>query len=616
MAFVDDPNKNSQETPVSGPAPLSNEAPMVNTSDQSVTPGSNAPTSSTGASINQVTSKGSSTNKKAPRASSGAYTNIQKYVEKNKPQAQKMAGAVSKDVGKQAESIRNAVESQKAQKENILQANTQAIQGATDWAKNLVGNITGQQLERQTEPTPGFVQPKLEQQPYNPTEGGRTQNYNQPITPYDLTKLPEKSDLLSKQESVITGEVTGGQPTIEQPSVPYQPSEEDIARFQSLMQGNVQGVQAPQDLNIRKDQAKANALQQLAGTANTEAGRRNLLQQTFQKQGDYTRGMSGLDQLITSGDQAAREQMVTGTQGQAQTLQDQLQSALTGYQGQQRAQQAQLAGLGEKVKGWGTEAVGDIESQLQTNLDNEITARMNAGEDYQTALDNAKNTYDQYLKDLGSVENIQDVAKILKGADTSLWGRGESVFGDLASGDYQIYDPTLDIGSKYETGGYRKLTPEEIASGNFRLARVNEDQLRKVFDEISGRYNPEGYDKIDSDEIWKKAWKGSKSSSKAKEDQRFKASSIVNAFKNLSSQLQQRGQGGNITKMLQSQLGGQNLEDYFKAEGLDKFDLASEEDLNKYNNLKKILGQSEVVDEQLDDAVKTESLNELLRKYL
>jgi len=536
MAFVDDPTKNSQETPVSGPAPLSNEAPMADTSGQSATPGSNAPTSSTGASINQATSKGGSTNKKAPRASSGAYTNIQKYVEKNQPQAQKMAGAVSKDIGKQAESIRNAVESQKAQKENILQTNAQSIQGATDWAKDLVGNISG------------------------------TQQPTTQVTPSD-------------QEVATTPE-------------PFQPSEEDITRFQSLMQGNVQGVQAPQDLNIRKDQAQANALQQLAGTADTEAGRRNLLQQTFQKQGDYTRGMSGLDQLITSGDQAAREQLVTGTQGQAQTLQDQLRSALQGYQAQQREQQVQLGGLGERIEGFGTEAVSGIQTATEQELVNRMGDFGTDQQEFEQALARGEVTQEQLQNYLGegSVQNMLSEAR-----------RRQDELSDYLQNTKDF--ATVDEDSRYlDLVG---LNADQVRKdyGDFINQRMSEyDEQNPVYDPNKYYGNVSGSDKYgDSTER-------SQVYAKAKQDFKDSLANQVRSQKVdeqliLDNLLQAANQGS-------LQLSGPS------ALNLSAEDVATPEQVKRYNALQQLIGSSqewtpEMITEAPEEkgALKTEDYN-------
>lgn len=102
MAFVDDPNNNSQSEQIAGASPLSNEAP----SGQATDAAQQAPQGGSQPSTIQSGSTPASTNKKAPKASSGMFTNIQKYVDKNKPSAQKMAESSVSDIRKTQDDIK------------------------------------------------------------------------------------------------------------------------------------------------------------------------------------------------------------------------------------------------------------------------------------------------------------------------------------------------------------------------------------------------------------------------------------------------------------------------------------------------------------------------------
>ncbi len=122
MAFVDN-NSQDTQSQVAGASPLStgtNSAPM--STEQ-------APNGSTGSTIQSQAPEGSNvpqsgtTNKKAPKASSGMFTNIQKYVDKNKPQAQKMAES-------SLENIRQSAENQKRKQEDTINQFTQQAQAS------------------------------------------------------------------------------------------------------------------------------------------------------------------------------------------------------------------------------------------------------------------------------------------------------------------------------------------------------------------------------------------------------------------------------------------------------------------------------------------------------
>jgi hypothetical protein len=93
--------------------------PEAPAADAGVNTGSSAIQSS-GQSVNQAQSKGASSSKKAP-ASSGMFTNIQNYVNKNQPQAQKMAKASTQDFSKQAADIRKATEDKQTQQKERIQ---------------------------------------------------------------------------------------------------------------------------------------------------------------------------------------------------------------------------------------------------------------------------------------------------------------------------------------------------------------------------------------------------------------------------------------------------------------------------------------------------------------
>ena len=549
MAYVDDPNKQQEETQVAGPAPLSSgQAPMADSQSQAApTAGSTAPTIQSGASVNQATSKGTASSKKAPKASSGTYTNIQKYVEKNRPQAQAMAGAVSQDVGKQAESIRKSVESQKAQQEQTLQSNQQAIQGATDWAQSQISNIM-----------------------------------NQPAT------------------------------STEQAAQPYTPSQKDISRFQNLMQGEVQGLQDVQDLNVREQQSQASALQNLAQTAGTEQGRRNLLEQTFQKQGDYSRGMSGLDQLITSGDQAAREQLIQGTQGQTQNLQDQIRGALQAYNEQAGLQKQQIAGLGGEIAGMGESAVGSVDQTMEEALASELASRGKLSTGLERSVQNIED-YKQRVSDMIGEGNIQDFAKLILGTGKDLAWRGEGVFDEILSGE----------GTQGTTGTYRKEydpgTGEDrrIYEGPSEvLRRIDENRFRDAMETLVGQdlaFGGEADLGPNFQDIWNPIWGSSSSSSRSSNDQYFKTKALTDALAQIKSGTSSIDATGQLEDAL-----GLSLDDYSQGVDVDKYDVASEADVNRYNALQQLLGGADVIDEsrRQTDYISQEAVQDIIDKYM
>jgi len=145
-------------------------------------------------------------------------------------------------------------------------------------------------------------------------------------------------------------------------------SDDAAAKFKAAREGEVGGYQQTSDLNLAEQQNRMGALSQLAQGANTEQGRRNLLGDTFKKQGEYNRGMSGLDNLITSGDKAARESLIGGVQGQSKQLGTDVAQMSTQAQQAKAAQDARKAGFGQEVTGMASGAqegiVGNVDAQM------------------------------------------------------------------------------------------------------------------------------------------------------------------------------------------------------------------------------------------------------------
>ena len=116
MAFVDDPNQNTEN--VAGAAPLSQPTATPEPQGESAnTQGDSSP------STIQSGSTAPKTTNKSGKASSGMFTNIQNYVAKNQPQGQKMAENTLGEIRKANEA------SKEAQKSALSQFSSQTEQG-------------------------------------------------------------------------------------------------------------------------------------------------------------------------------------------------------------------------------------------------------------------------------------------------------------------------------------------------------------------------------------------------------------------------------------------------------------------------------------------------------
>jgi hypothetical protein len=273
------------------------------------------------------------------KPSSGMFTNIQKYVQKNKPQAQKMASAVSTDVSNQAQEIGSQVQDKQQQMNQALRANQQNLDTQMDQAREYVAEASGMEYDQNT-------------------------GWN-----YDPNAIPEGED-------------------------PYALTDEQESQYQQFMEGPV-GVSQVGGLNISEQQQRAEALQQLASQTNTESGRRSLLGESFRDDGDYTSGMAGLDDLIVTGDPTAREQMIQGVQQQANELQSQIETIGSEANKAKMAQDLAMRNFGTDVSNLSQEAIDQIMSQVNTRV-NELTTNLEG--QLENLSDSAISQFDQALR--------------------------------------------------------------------------------------------------------------------------------------------------------------------------------------------------------------------------
>lgn len=299
-------------------------------------------------------------------ASSGMFTNIQKYVQKNKPQAQKMAGAVTENVGSQASDIAAQAEKKQADMKAALDSNQASLANQRQEAENIVGGVMGT-----NQPAP--QQPAQQEQPA---------------------------------------------PQQEQPAAPQQ---DPSARFQELMQGP-QGMIDVGNVSLAEQSQKAKALQQMAGQAGTEQGRRNLLQDTFSKQGEYTQGMGGLDQLITSGDDQARQQITQGVQDEANALSENISDMSQQFTANVGQFQRERDTFGDQVRNLAT---AQMESDQFGNLDDnyarlrqlesDFAQNQTMDKDYEKLISGSQGNFDR-----AKAELLNRIKAEMRAADTRM----------------------------------------------------------------------------------------------------------------------------------------------------------------------------------------------------
>lgn len=141
--------------------------------------------------------------------------------------------------------------------------------------------------------------------------------------------------------------------------------QEQLQQFQQLKAGQLANV----GQDISQQQAQAEALQQQAQAAGTEAGRFGLLKQTFGGGGrGYSTGQQRLDQLFLQASPGSARQLQTGLQSTAQQVGQQVQALSQEQQARQAALQ-QIAQQRQQEIASGLESeTGSIQQSIEAKL--------------------------------------------------------------------------------------------------------------------------------------------------------------------------------------------------------------------------------------------------------
>jgi hypothetical protein len=452
--LTNDPTKEAQKTettnvigPSSGAAASQGDSQAAQgpTSAQPMAGGAQANTAAQAASGGQNTAPARS--RTSSGASSGMFQNIKKYAEANKPQAQKMASAVTQDVGQKAKSIGQAVNKQKEQYQAALNQQQSKLQEAKDFTSKTVQDIMGAGQQAPQQQT-AQAQPQGEQAP---------------------AEQPQV-----QPEAEFSG-----------------PSEEDYLKFRDYMTGGAGQFGDVSSLNVAKEQQQAKDLQRLAGGAATAEGRRELLKQAFAKRGQYTQGMKGLDDLIVSSDADARQQLSQGVKDIAEKQGTTIEQA-------QREAMKQLAGYQKGKESF----VGDVQKELTGGTSNIMTEAEQAANEMRQQRDELVNqlgmTEDQATKFVEDNfkgrgrDSVHEAAMTQRGAG---FGKG-GVTRNPAAMKYQ-YSTTKQVrktytDSKGKTRSYTKTVPTTGYTNDPEKAKKLGATENEKYDPNASTYNLAG----------------------------------------------------------------------------------------------------------------------------
>lgn len=594
MAYDASNNKTDQQqvagsTPLGqgGSTPATNPTPDSNSATSSPTPMSGS--SSTGA-----TSQGP-TQSKSGKASSGMFTNIQKYVEKNRPQAQKISSAVTQDVGNQASEIRQQAEQKTAQTNQQLAANQSAIDEQRNFAQQQVNAIMNPQTQAPTAPP-----------------------------------IPVAGESTNRTEQATMSTIN-----------PYEANETDAEKFQRLMQGDLQGVNQVQGINLAQQKSKAQALQNLAGGVRTEQGRKNLLAQTFADNGQYTRGMSGLDQLILAGDDTARTGLIEGIQNQAGTLSDELTGIETDVRGRIDQQGRTFDNFGNEVTDLAQGNVNVMDDEMEQTYQNALQERQAlldpTSAEYQAAAGGAQARLDELNTVLGDRDAFLNYAKQFSGVDetgghTPSRNLGLNAYmGDIEefknTGSIQTTGKVPDLDSlgrhkrdpfnnrpMYKDGPVTLSGAEAQAHIDQGLKGLSHSRERNQIRDFYGNINEDLIREDDSDLYGLKGIDyrgGGDSANKYLGD-------LLGRYSGFKGNVDNLGSAEEIIQRRLGKEGDTSYESLLKGEDISKYEAADKDQINKINALKKLMGRQDIIADEMidqDGYLSQDQLKSLLGRF-
>lgn len=292
-----------------------------------------------------------------PKASSGMYTNIQNYIQKNQPASQNMAKSIGSTVQRSADIARKNIQATQKQFGNLME------QGSLQNRESAVQDVKSAAQRAASMTAPQQAQSQGSQQTKQRTGGLASQ---QPVQLLD-----------QNQESP-------NQPA--QALVAQQEQEMSAAdqRLKNILDAQYQGPQRLRELgSFGQAQGKAQEAERLRQQL-TGGNQQELLDKSLERQGSqYTSGARRLDQLLFG-------------QGEPQEYLQQMQQQI-GDVGQDLAS-AQQSARQDAIQR--ARELGDIRSQAREALQTTATGRASEVEDYLTGQIEAGGQLADYYRDL------------------------------------------------------------------------------------------------------------------------------------------------------------------------------------------------------------------------
>jgi len=448
-----------------------------------------------GSSQNQ--SQGQSSSKgQGGKGSSGMFTNIRKYVDANKPQASKMAGAAAKTTEKEAQQIGNQVSQQQNKLQVQLDKNKQNLNQAKEFAQGQIDNAASGANDLSQENVDRFRNLATGKESFND------------VQEMNLAKQQLAAKRL-EQQGMKAGTEQGRQDLLKNT---FGQGDRAYTRGQQGLDALIVGgdADARTQLQNQVQQAASQANQGIQTAAQNQATSIQDLQQQNQNfaQGLQDQTSGAATKFIEDADaamlaaQEARKQQVADLEAQASGFQERISGLQSGLDMSNQANREKLMrdlGFFKDDKNY---AAGNRRWDGRVTYDKQHSDNINAQNFINTgdinALTGVKHkmdgrVLDQMLRNsaLGNLANYgQDLS--LVGIDPNIYGGSFDAESNNLRSSYADTAYGEDIGDLITGGGGRKYLDasrviQEINALNKKIGGFNtQDFMQKQLGEIQG----------------------------------------------------------------------------------------------------------------------------------
>lgn len=484
MAYVIDDKKEDTSTVSSTPLSSGPQPAAQSTPEQSTAP---TPVTQTAPQSQQP----SQSSNKPKSSSSGMFTNIQKYVQKNKPQSQKMA----------------------QESRNYVQEADQKAKAATDTAltgfkEQTEASGLHNTQDRVNELTAYTEQQAGVQQPAQP-EASITDAVNDPMNdiPVSTAKHPN-------------GIPVAGVDT----APPAQPNKIDESQFRDTINAKYTGpMSLVQTGNLYNDLAKqAKDSARVGELAQSTAGRGQLLKDMYTSGTNlYGSGQSNLDSYLLGKQGGALKDIISSGQ-QIGSQQDIIKNASNQAIGQAKATSDLVAGTRDQAR----KAFADVANQRQGEIDNRVNAVVEN-------WDNLPNHFKKIFEDADGKPNLsaleagmlgikQGEGMYKLGADDLFAKEGEEgyinpevakLISQQESGNLQRLQALSNMAKTGKNGLYNvedsRFSDTDLAGTQSSLDALNTDHIRnKLIEAEEGFRGSAAQNTKGKGKGWKSYWDG------------------------------------------------------------------------------------------------------------